>query len=47
MINIGQNSVLGDNVVYLSQLNDVGLLQTLHCVKLTVLLLLGKHYPSE
>ena len=47
MVNIGQNSVLGDNVVYLSQLNDVGLLQTLHGVKLATLLLLGKHYPSE
>ena len=47
MIDVGQNSVLRDNVVDLSQLNDVGLLQTLHCEKLATLLVLGKHYPSE
>ena len=47
MVDISKNGVLGNNVINLSELNDVCLLQPLHGVVLARLLIFAQHHPSE
>lgn len=47
VIDIGQNCVFRDDMIYLPQLYDICLLQSLHCRVLTSLFVLCKHYPAE
>lgn len=47
MIDVGQNSILRNNMVHLPQLDDVGLLKSLHSGELARLLVLGQHDSSE
>ena len=47
MINVSKNCVLGDNVVDLSKLDDICLLQTLHCEVLLRLTVLREQHSSK
>ena len=47
MLNVGQDRVLRDHVVHLSQLDNVGLLESLHCEELARLLVPGEHHATE
>ena len=47
VVNVGQDGVLRDNVIDLSQFNDVSLLQTLHGKVVACLLVFGEHYSSK
>lgn len=47
MIDVSENSVLRNDVISLPQLDDLGLLQSLHCLKLAGLLVLAEHNSTE
>lgn len=47
MVDVRQDSVLGDNVVHLSELDDLGLLESLHGEVLSSLLVLTKQHSAE
>lgn len=47
MVDVGQDGVLRYNVVHLPQLNDVCLLQALHCKVLAVLLVFRQKHSAE
>ena len=47
MINVGEDGVLGDDVIDLAQLDDVRLLQPLHRVELARALVPRQHHSAE
>ena len=47
MVDIGKDSVFRDNVIDLSQFDDVCLLKSLHGKELSSLFVLGKHHTAE
>ena len=47
MVNLREDVVLADHVIHLAQLNDVGLLESLHSEVLTCLLMLCKQHSAK
>lgn len=47
VLDVGEDRVLRDHVIHLSQLDDIGLLQSLHGKVLSCALLLREHHATE
>ena len=47
MLDVCKNGVFGDDVIDLSQLDNICLLQTFHCEILSSLFLFGENHTTE
>ena len=47
VVNVGQDSVFGNDMIDLSQLNDICFLESLHCIKLSALFVLRENDSSK